>query len=174
MPVEWLTRPDKAPASPGAFSSGGVVARACLWPHRSLPRRGFAAFILITFFLILMPTVPLLGTPVLWGLLPFLLGAVALLWYFLDRSYRDGELTEELVLWSDRVRLTRRNPRGPAQEWEANPHWVRVEMHESGGPVENYVTLRGGGRAVEIGAFLSPEERETLYGDLRHLFARVA
>ncbi|MFP4044569.1 MAG: DUF2244 domain-containing protein, partial [Rhodosalinus sp.] len=60
-----------------------------------------------------------------------------------------------------------RNPRGPLQEWECNPHWIRVELHARGGPVPNYVTLRGSGREVEIGAFLSEDERKALYGDLR-------
>jgi uncharacterized membrane protein len=39
-------------------------------------------------------------------------------------------------------------------------------MHKHGGPVPNYVTLTGDGREVEIGAFLSEEERIALYGDL--------
>jgi uncharacterized membrane protein len=42
-------------------------------------------------------------------------------------------------------------------------------MHPKGGPVPNYVTLSGNGREVEIGAFLSEEERKALYDDLRHL-----
>ena len=39
-------------------------------------------------------------------------------------------------------------------------------MHETDGPVPHYVTLKGMGREVEIGAFLSEEERITLYDDL--------
>jgi uncharacterized membrane protein len=39
-------------------------------------------------------------------------------------------------------------------------------MHERGGPVPNYVTLTGDGREVEIGAFLSEEERISLFDEL--------
>ncbi|EKE45307.1 hypothetical protein OCGS_0397 [Oceaniovalibus guishaninsula JLT2003] len=168
MPVEWLT-PQKAPATTGAFSSadGEPRAQLRLWPHRSLPRRGFAAFILAFFCLILIPVLPLLGSPVLWGLLPFTMGAVWALWAALQRSYRDGELLEELTLWPDRIALVRHDPRRPDRTWEANPHWVSLTLHEK--PVENYLTLRGAGREVELGAFLSPDERQELHDRLRDL-----
>jgi uncharacterized membrane protein len=39
-------------------------------------------------------------------------------------------------------------------------------MHEAGGPVEHYLTLKGAGREVEIGAFLSEDERKALHGEL--------
>ena len=176
MPLSWHSDAEGAPEISGAssFQDGGApLARLSLWPHRSLPRPGFAAFILITFGLILIPLIPLLGTPVLWGLLPFLMGTLALMWFFLERSYADGRLIEELALWTDRMELIRRNPRGAVQSWEANPYWVSVELHEAGGPVENYLTLKGGGREVEIGAFLSPEERLGLRADLEAVLARL-
>ncbi|SFO85110.1 DUF2244 domain-containing protein [Tranquillimonas alkanivorans] len=176
MPLNWIKKTEGAPVDAGAFShaAGVPVAHLELWPHRSLPPKGFAGVMLAAFALILVPLFPLLGTPVAWGLLPFLMGAIWLLWAGLRRSYRDGELSEELTLWSDRIEVRRTNPRGPAQEWHANPYWVRVTMHEKGGPVENYVTLSGDGREVELGAFLSPEERTELYDDLSEMLSRVA
>ena len=136
------------------------------WPHRSLPRRGFAVTILLTFSLITVPLYPLLGTVVLWGLLPFLLMAVGALWWALERSYKDGDILEELVFTDDALHLTRTDPKGLKQEWDCNPYWARAEMHQQGGPVPWYVTLSGNGRRVEIGAFLSEEERRALYGEL--------
>jgi len=158
MPYEWehFDGPDKTSRAPIP------VARVTLWPHRSLPRRDFARFILITFAMFMLPTLALLGTMALWGLLPFLMGALALTWYLLERSYKDGELTETLSIWSDRVELVRNNPRATEQRWDANPHWVRIEVLKTGGPVDHYLTMKGNGRTVEIGAFLSPEERVTL------------
>jgi len=137
-----------------------------LWPHRSLPRRGFAAFVLGTFVLITIPLYPLLGTAVLWGLLPFLLLAVGGVWWALEHSYRSARLTEVLTIAPDEVHLVRTNPRGDVQDWACNRYWTRVRMHPEGGPVEHYLTLRGAGREVEIGAFLSEEERKTLHGEL--------
>ena len=175
MPVEWLTRTEEAPAQSGAFSyrGGRPYARLRLWPHRSLPLTGFAGIMAFCGLMFLVPLAPLIGTPVFWGLLPFLLAAMAALYLFIMRNYRDGQLVEDLTIWSDRLALERTNPRGPAQSWEGNPHWVRLRIHEKGGPVSQYLTLSGSGREVELGAFLSPEEREGLFDDLDRLLKRL-
>ncbi len=150
----------------------GPARRLQLWPHRSLPRRGFAAFILATFALITIPLYPLLGTILLWGILPFGLVALAGLWWALQRSYRDGTLSEELCLDDERIHLRRIDPTGRVQEWDCQSYWARVNLHESGGPVPFYVTLSGKGREVEIGAFLSEDERKTLHEELREALAQ--
>lgn len=175
MPVEWTNAKEGAPATLGAFSHAGgrPFATARIWPHRSMPLPGFAGLMGFTFVMILIPTIPLLGTPVFWGLLPFVMGAVALLYVLVMRNYRDGELVEELTVWSDRIALVRRNPRAPDQTWEANPFWIRLHLHSDRGPVKNYLTLKGGDREVELGAFLSPEEREALHDDLDRLLKRL-
>ncbi len=145
---------------------GDAAARLHLWPFRSLPKRGFVAFIGATALLLGVPLLAVLGSPVLWGLLPFLAVVLAAVWYALNRSYRDAEIVEELTLTPARVTLTRHGPRGRRQDWQANPHWVRVELHPTSGPVPNYLTLHGGDRTVEIGAFLSEEERLALRAEL--------
>ena len=151
----------------------GRVRRLDLWPHRSLPRRGFAAFILGTFTLITIPLYPLLGTVFLWGILPFLLLAVAGVWWGLERSYHTAKLHEELSIGPEILRLVRTNPDGQVQEWTCNSYWARANMHPNGGPVEHYVTLSGKGREVEIGAFLSEDERKALYGELIDALGQV-
>ena len=176
MPYEWDRQDQGAPEKSGAFSfAAGAPPMAALhlWPYRSLPRRGFVFFIGVTFALLSVPLIAVVGSPVLWGLLPFVMGALGLMWWLLERNYRDGEMIEEFRLWSDRVELTRHEPRGKPRHWEANPYWVRVEMHATGGPVENYITLKGAGREVEIGAFLSADERQTLFGELQQALSRV-
>ncbi len=160
-------------ASCFAHGEGGPCYRLLLWPYRSLPRRGFVWFIGITCALISIPLLALLGTKYLWFLLPFLAAAVAGVWYFLMRSYKDGTILETLTIWTDHMELTRQNPRGAAQFWSANPYWVSVHLHPKTGPVENYLTLRGGDREVEIGAFLSPDERKALMGELQGVLARL-
>jgi uncharacterized membrane protein len=157
MPYEWQQTPP-APDAP--------AARLHLWPFRSLPRRGFVWFIGATAALIALPMLTIIGSPVLWGLLPFAGITLAGVWWALNRSYRDAEIVEDLALWPDRMTLVRHGPRGRRQEWEANPHWVRVTLHRSGGPVPNYLTLQGGPREVELGAFLSEDERIALRDEL--------
>lgn len=155
MPYEWIT----PAAEPDARQP---VAELHLWPYRSLPRKGFVAFIGITAGLLSLPLLALLGSPILWGLLPFMALVIGAVWWALNRSYRDGEVVEELRFWPDRITLTQHNPRGGPKEWEANPYWVTVHIHEKDGPVPHYLTLRGGDREVELGAFLSEAERIAL------------
>ncbi|MCR9146306.1 MAG: DUF2244 domain-containing protein [Rhodobacteraceae bacterium] len=157
MPYEWNASSDPA----------GATRHLRLWPHRSLPRRGFAMFILITCAMLTLPLYPLLGTVTLWGLLPFLMLAVGGVWFALEKSYSDAAMGEELTIDSEQVHLRRVNPRGRGeQEWDCQSYWAQVHMHPTGGPVPHYVTLRGHGREVEIGAFLSEDERKALYGEI--------
>ncbi len=157
MPYEWII-PDPAPDAP--------TSELHLWPYRSLTNQGFVTFISITAACISAPLIGLLGTPVLWALLPFLVAAIAAVWWALRHTHKQGETLEQLRLWDDRITLTRHNPKGPPLDWEANPHWIRVTDHMKEGPVPHYLTLQGGPRHVEIGAFLSQEERVTLRGEL--------
>lgn len=155
MPYEWLPAPDE------------TQVRLHLWPYRSLPRKGFVLFIGATCLLILVPMLAVLGSPVLWGILPFFALAIWGLWAALARSYRDGEIVEDLALSRDSLTLTRHGPRGRRQDWQANPYWVSVQLHPTGGPVPNYLTLKGNGREVELGAFLSEDERLALRDELQ-------
>tara|TARA_R110002074_G_scaffold10662_12_gene40176 strand:+ start:764 stop:1246 length:483 start_codon:yes stop_codon:yes gene_type:complete len=158
MPYEWTSPPH------------ATRQQMRLWPHQSLPPRGFAAFILATFALILIPTLPLLGTSLLWGLLPFVLMAVAGIYFALQKNRRARQIEEVLTLDGDTAHLTHTSPKGEVKEWDCNRYWAQVLKYEKDGPVPHYVTLRGHGREVEIGAFLSEDERISLYDDLmRHL-----
>jgi uncharacterized membrane protein len=173
MPYRWLTQTQGAPETSGAlFDSDTPLTRLQLWPHRSLSRAGFVWFIAITAALLAVPLVALIGSPVVWGILPFMLLAVWGIWTALRRSYADGQIVEVLALWPDRITLTRKGPGPREHRWEANPHWVTVTLHETGGPVPQYLTLRGNGREVELGAFLSEEERVALAGELLDLLAK--
>ena len=157
MPYQWTeTAPDV---------SGAVSHRLLLWPYRSLPRRGFVWFIGVTAVLLGLPMVALLGSSALWGLLPFEVLAVVGIWLALQHSYRSGETREELRLSSSRLYLRRTDPGQPPREWETNTYWVRAMLRP--GPVEDYLTLSDGKREIELGGFLTPEERRQLLGELQ-------
>ncbi len=157
MPYEW------SPESPQDHPDWSLA----LWPYRSLLRRDFVFFMGATAAIISLPMLTVLGTAVLWALLPFFAIMFGGLWYALNLSYRRGEVLEELHVTSDTAHLTRHNPKGQRQTWKANRYWVSVHLHPKGGPVENYITLRGGDREVEIGSFLDAAERLALYDDLK-------
>jgi uncharacterized membrane protein len=183
MPIQWTTT-DLASGKPEAFSmrafddAGGAPKPATLHlrlsPNRSLPREGFVTFIGVTCALIGLPMLGLLGTPALWWVLLFFCIVVWGVWYALQRNNAErGRLHEDLTLTADRLLLVRHNPRGPVQNWEANPYWLQLNLKKSGGPVENYITLNGAGRAVELGSFLSPDERDQVFAELSLAIARM-
>lgn len=120
-----------------------------------------------------IPLYSVIGTAVLWGVLPFMLVATAALYLALMRNQRDRQIVEILTVTPNTTQLTRTNPKGESQNWESNTFWVRVSCHESGGPVPYYVTLKGNGREVEIGSFLSEDERKALYSDLADAVSRA-
>ncbi|MEM6578637.1 MAG: DUF2244 domain-containing protein [Pseudomonadota bacterium] len=163
MPYAWTTE----------LAPSGAEDRLTLWPYRSLSRRGFVIFILVTAGMISLPLLSVLGTVVLWGILPFFVLAVGGVWFAIQRSYRDADMGEELTINPGAVHLVRRNVRGPAQTWECESYWAKVHMHPTGGPVPHYVTLTGHGREVEIGAFLSEDERKRLYGEICEALQRA-
>jgi len=172
MPYRWMNHTDAAPQGTVERAAASARATLHLWPHRSMTNRGYAVFVGATFVLICLPMLSVLGSPVLWALMPFALGTLALTMWLIRVNDRSLLLTEELTLWDDRVALVRREPRRPELRWEANPYWVRVSLHEETGPVPNYVTLKGGDREVEIGAFLSADERAALYDELTRRLAQ--
>lgn len=160
MPYEWTTQPH------------ATRQQMRLWPYQSLPAKGFAAFVLATFTMILIPTFSLLGTKLLWGLLPFVLMAVAGIYWALQHNYKARQIEEILTLDRDTAHLTHRPAKGDDKEWACNRYWAKVLKYETEGPVPHYVTLRGEGREVEIGSFLSEDERIALFDDLQRALGR--
>ncbi len=143
-----------------------------LWPHNALSPEGFAAMVGGFFAFAAIPLCAVVGTVVLWGLLPFTLAATAALYYALRRNTRDRQILEVLTVTQDRCHLYRQNPKGDTQDWQANTYWVQAQLHQTGGPVPNYVTLKGANREVEIGAFLSEDERKALFVELTDCLRR--
>jgi len=88
------------------------------------------------------------------------------IWYAINRSYKDGEILEELRIWPDRMTLDHMHPRQGHKSWEANPYWVQVKIDPKNERVVNYLTLKGADREVELGTFLSEDERAALYDEL--------
>lgn len=138
-----------------------------LWPYRSLLRKDFVLFFGGTIAIIALPLLALVGSSALWVILGFFGAMLCALWGAVAISYKRGETLEILHATPETVTLTRNNSHGEVQTWEANRFWVSIHLHPNGGPVVNYVTLRGNHREVEIGAFLSVEERLAVYGEIK-------
>lgn len=162
MPYQWSR--SEAPSGPRVDLN--------LWPYRSLPRQGFVWVIGLTAGALALPMLAVLGTRVLWGLLPFALLAIWALWFGIERSYRSAATHEHMALTRDSLTVTRRDPGRANRIWQTNPYWVRANLRQNG-PVECYLTLTDGSREIELGAFLSPEERQALQLELTREFAAM-
>ncbi len=149
---------------------------ATLWPNRSLSRGGLQVVLGIAAAGLAVPLLPTLGTPVFWGLLPFLTAALWMLWFGFRRNQFDGRLIEEVAVWRDEIRVERREPAGRVRRWSADPFHVRLTVHPEA-KVEQYLTLRssgrGSGREIELGAFLSPGERVMLAVEIEDALTRA-
>ena len=144
-----------------------------LRPHRSMSATAGAWCLGLAAAGLTLPLLPLLGTRAGWGLLPFLLAALLGLDWAFRRSHADARLSEELRLWPDLITVVRREARGGrVRHWHANPFWVELRLHHDAA-LEKYLTLRGNGREIELGAFLSPDEREVLHRDLTAALAKM-
>jgi len=132
-------------------------------PIKSLPNVGFVWIIGISAVGFTLPLLALLGTLALWMLLPHLLLALGLLWYFIRRNDRDRDIFEHIRIWPDLIAVHRHNPRKADQYWHGNPYWVRLKLHDTR-TIKHYLTMTGAKREIELGTFLSPKERV----DLRH------
>ncbi|MEL6266253.1 MAG: DUF2244 domain-containing protein [Pseudomonadota bacterium] len=132
-----------------------------LWPNRSLSRLGQRRVLALLGAGFALPLLPLVATPVLWIPLLFALAVLGLVAWAFRRNTADGRLVERLALWPDEMRVERVEPSGQRLCWSADPYFVRLTLHEQA-RLESYLTLKGGGREIELGAFLSPEERRHL------------
>lgn len=174
MPYRWdmiTEAPEQSGASP-VQASGTARFRLTLWPHRSLTPSGFVTFIAATVLLLALPVLALLGQPALWFVLAFATPVVWAVWVALRRTSRDAHRGEILTLTPDRLTVEH-TLTAPPRTWETNPYWVQVRLTPTGGPVPDYLTLKGGGREIELGAFLTPDERRALAGELREKLALI-
>lgn len=163
MPYKWTRQNDPETSRP-------LRVQLDLWPYRSLPRRGFVWMIGITAGALALPLLAVMGTPVMWGLLPFALLAIWALWYGIERTYTSGRTHELLELTPGSLTVTRQDPGRPDRIWRTNPYWIRAILCKDG-PVDDYLTLSDGQREIELGAFLSPQERIQLRQELMTEFA---
>ncbi len=142
-----------------------------LYPHRSLTRRGFT---------ILMGSIALVSF--LAGIGFLMIGAwpvfgffgldVALIWWALKRNFRDGKAREVLTIDDLAIRLLRHVPGKPDAEHEFVRQWTRAELEtDTGRDLIGRLFLVSRGARTEIGSFLSPDDRQTLWSALGGMVA---
>ena len=82
-------------------------------------------------------------------------------------NYRAARVAERVRVGADRVLVSSVGPRGEESHWSLNPIWARVVREGKG------VFIRAGGDSMLVGAFLSPEERESFAAALEAALSRA-
>lgn len=145
-----------------------------LWPHRSMPARGLIWVTLVAVFGLSLPLAPLIFTAqfnIFWVLCAHACFTLILLISIILLTYRSARVEEIVELWPDLLRIRRRDANGKLQIWEAHPHWVNIRLYDTP-RLKRYLVLSASGRAVELGAFLTPDERKDLAQTLRESILR--
>lgn len=156
---------DSEPASPER-----PLFQALLYPHRSLPVRGYLILTAGT-----AAIAALYGALFLvigaWPIFGFI-GAEWLLFWWLLRTHLKGDRRAERIrLFRDRLVLEQIDAKGRVAACSFEPYWLQIVLHERG--FENpTLLLRSHGKSVEIGAFLGAQERRQFADELTQVLAR--
>ncbi len=169
---------DPIASPPGARSEASTPAEQqpplldlVVYPHRSLGPTGFLVLMAVLcgcsfavglgFFLSgAWPVVGFLGIDVLVVYLAFRL------------NYRAARAYETVRLTPAALEVTKVDPRGRGRRISFQPYWLAVDMDD---PPRRHsrLTLRSHGRRLEIGGFLTPEEKLDLARALRRALAEA-
>ncbi len=147
------------PIDPAAMNEEEIF-RALLVPHRSLGRKGF---------LILMGTLGASGF--LTGLFFLSIGAWPVLGFFgLDilivyvafrMNYISAKAHEEVTISRIALHIRQVAPSGRIKFHEFNPFWARFSVARHAEIGITSMRVEGQGKAVTIGSFLNPDDRES-------------
>lgn len=159
MSPHWERLAAPPPASAPLFMD------AVLTPHRSLSRVAFT-YVLCGFAALdaLIVTIFLLHGA--WPVAIFLVLDVFLLWLAFHVNYRDARLRERVAVGPDHLLVARENRAG-AVYWIVSPLWARVATDARS------VKIASAGKALRVGAFLSPPERVDFSRALNAALGRV-
>ncbi|MDP8983544.1 MAG: DUF2244 domain-containing protein [Pseudomonadota bacterium] len=143
-----------------------------LAPNCSLTPAGARLFFIATclFSLMFSLFVASLG---FWPVLPFWGVEMLLLGLGLTASMRRRRYTQTVTITESRVSLVTRSRRGEAKQ-EFARHWARVRLRTPQTRLApSRLMIESGGRAFEVGSFLTEEERCVLATRLRSLVGGI-
>ena len=155
------------------YSGAPLLLNMTLWPNRSLNKKTFIVLMFVTFGAMMIPIIPFLGTKTVLVVLPFSIITILLLFFSFMLNYQDGKLYESIKIWPGLIEVKRYERDGTSKEWRANPYWTKVNLYEENEKIQNYLTLSGSGREVEVGAFLAPTERLEIKKKIESIFAQI-
>ncbi|KAA0701112.1 DUF2244 domain-containing protein [Neorhizobium sp. P12A] len=152
---------DMSKGDPGTDPDGDrPVFAAELFPYRSLGRKGFRVLLVLmgTFCLFYGGLFFLQGA---WPIGLFFGADFLLLYGAFWLNYRSGRVREQVTVSRTDVSIRKVSPSGRVEEHRFNPFWVRFLVRRLRGVGIRSMHVRGEGHDMEIGSFLSPEDRES-------------
>ncbi|HVO00568.1 MAG TPA: DUF2244 domain-containing protein [Candidatus Cybelea sp.] len=147
------------------------IFEALLYPRRSLGKRGYTILIAGTAAIVACYGAVFLFLGY-WPVFGFLGGEWALFWYLFSRHYRGDDRKERIRLYADHLLFERHDARGRQVVERLQPYWLNVILEREAEP-DNALYLRSHGRQIQVGAFLSPQERRDLARELREVLTRL-
>ncbi|MDX2235265.1 MAG: DUF2244 domain-containing protein [Hyphomonadaceae bacterium] len=145
---------------------GPAIMDAMLTPHRSLNARTFL-IVICAFSAMNAALAVFWAIQGAWPVLVFLVLDVALLTWAFRINFRAARMFERVRIDAESLQVTRAPARGRAVHWVVGATWARVEDRP------DTVRIAAGGRAIHVGAFLSPPERGDFAAALRAALARA-
>lgn len=134
------------------------VFAALLTPHRSIGPAGIRVVVLVFAGLAVVPGVYLVTTK-LWPLVFILMASTLSLWIALSISHARGRAFEEVTLWRHHLKVRHVTHKGQERHHGFNPFWVRFIAARDHADQVTRMTLENRDEAVEIGAFLNPDDK---------------
>ncbi len=159
--MDASTRVD-AQASPVFFD-------AVLYPHRSLPPRGFLVLMLLLGAVSFAAgaSFVLIGA---WPIFGYFGVDVLVVYLAFRASYRSARMHECVRLTEDTLTVERVGQRGDRRRWQFQPFWLRIVLEEH--DETNRLLLTSHGRELVVGGFLAPQERRSLAAALKDALIR--
>ena len=147
--------------------------RMRLFPNRSLDTHGTKVVAGIIAFGFLLPIIPFIGSPIGITLTIFSGLTFYLFLTLLQKNFQQGNTFEEILISKHKIIVVHKEKNKEQETWEGNPYWTRVNVDTHNPRLKNYLTLAGKGRHIEVGAFLSPDERIELRDKIQNALAKA-
>ena len=150
-----------------------IFLRMRLSPNRSLDSYGTKIVFLVIACGFLLPIIPFIGSPIGTTLTIFSGLTFYLFLIMLQRNFQEGNTFEEISISKRKITVVHQEKNKEKIIWEGNHYWTRVTLDINNPKLKNYLTLVGKGRHIELGAFLSPDERIELKDKIQNALAKA-
>ena len=154
-------------------ASEAPFIKICLAPNRSLDSHGTKVVFSVVAFGFLLPIIPFIGSPIGTTLTIFSGLTFYLFLTLLQRNFQQGSTFEEILISKRKIKVVHQEKNKERLTWECNPYWTKVHLDINNPRLKNYLTLAGKGKRIELGAFLSPDERLELRDKIQNALAKA-